>query len=319
MRTVVVGATSWGRTLAALAARAGNEAVVLCRSAEEAARCAAAEPEIAFAARADGPADAVIWAVPAQRMRENLRSARVPAAAVHASAAKGIERGTLLRMTEVIREELGGDPGSGAGGARAAALSGPNLAAEIAAGLPAASVVAADDPEDAELVRDLLSSPSFRVYTNRDVAGVELGGALKNVTAIAAGMAVGLGAGDNALAALMTRALAESARLGSALGGRPITFAGLSGMGDLLATCMSPRSRNRALGERIGRGLPLDEALAASPGVVEGVETAPVALALAERAGVAMPVASLVARVLFDGLPPRDAIPMLMERAPQEE
>ena len=318
MRAVVVGATSWGRTLAALAARAGNEAVVLCRSAEEAERCAAAEPEISFAVHVDGPADAVIWAVPAQRMRENLRSARVPAA-VHASAAKGIERGTLLRMTEVIREELGGDPGSGTGGARTAALSGPNLAAEIAAGLPAASVVAADDPEDAELVRDLLSSPSFRVYTNRDVAGVELGGALKNVTAIAAGMAVGLGAGDNALAALMTRALAESARLGSALGGRPITFAGLSGMGDLLATCMSPRSRNRALGERIGRGLSLDEALAASPGVVEGVETAPVALALAERAGVAMPVASLVARVLFDGLPPRDAIPMLMERAPQEE
>ena len=148
---------------------------------------------------------------------------------------------------------------------------------------------------------------------------MELGGALKNVMAIAAGMAVGLGAGDNALAALMTRALAESARLGSALGGQPITFAGLSGMGDLLATCMSPRSRNRALGERIGRGLSMEEALAASPGVVEGVGTAPVALALAERAGVAMPVASLVARVLFDGLTPRDAIPMLMERAPQEE
>lgn len=315
MRAIIVGATSWGRTLAALAARAGNEAVVLCRSAEEAERWAAAEPGISFAAHADAGADAVIWAVPAQRMRKNLRTAQVPPEAVHVSAAKGIERGTLLRMTEVMREELGGEPG----GARVAALSGPNLAAEIAAGLPAASVAAAERAEDAELVRGLLSSSSFRVYVNRDVAGVELGGALKNVTAIAAGMAVGLGAGDNALAALMTRALAESARLGSALGGQPITFAGLSGMGDLLATCMSPRSRNRALGERIGRGMGLDEALAVSPGVVEGVETAPVALALAERAGVAMPVASLVARVLFEGLPPRDAIPMLMERAPQEE
>ena len=171
----------------------------------------------------------------------------------------------------------------------------------------------------AELVRDLLSSPSFRVYTNRDVAGVELGGALKNVMAIAVGMAVALEAGDNARAALMTRGLAELARLGAALGGETATFAGLSGMGDLLATCMSPHSRNRAFGERIGRGMGLQEALAASAGVVEGVETTPVALALAERAGVAMPVAELVSRVLFEGLDPRSAIPLLMEREPRGE
>ena len=311
MRAVVVGATSWGRTLASLVGRAGGDAIILCRSAEEARQCAAAHPDLAFAAEASGDADAVIWAVPAQRMRENLRAARAPSDAVHASAAKGIERGTLLRMTEVLREELGDAP--------IAALSGPNLADEIARGLPAASVAASDSAEAAELVRDLLSSPSFRVYTNRDVAGVELGGALKNVMAIAVGMAVALEAGDNARAALMTRGLAELARLGAALGGEAATFAGLSGMGDLLATCMSPHSRNRAFGERIGRGMGLQEALSASAGVVEGVETTPVALALAERAGVAMPVAELVSRVLFEGLDPRRAIPLLMEREPRGE
>lgn len=311
MRAVVVGATSWGCTLASLIGRARGEAIILCRSAEEARQCAALHPDLAFAAEASGDADAVIWAVPAQRMRENLRAARVPSAAVHVSAAKGIERGTLLRMTEVLREELGDAP--------VAALSGPNLADEIARGLPAASVAASDSAEAAELVRDLLSSPSFRVYTNRDVAGVELGGALKNVMAIAVGMAVALEAGDNARAALMTRGLAELSRLGAALGGKAATFAGLSGMGDLLATCMSPHSRNRAFGERIGRGMQLEEALAASTGVVEGLETAPVALALAERAGVAMPVAELVSRVLFEGLDPRRAIPLLMEREPRGE
>lgn len=311
MRAVVVGATSWGRTLASLIGCAGGGAIVLCRSAEEARRCADAAPDLAFEAEASGDADAVIWAVPAQRMRENLRTAQVPSAAVHVSAAKGIERGTLLRMTEVLREELGDAP--------VAALSGPNLAGEIARGLPAASVAASDSAEAAELVRGLLSSPSFRVYTNRDVAGVELGGALKNVMAIAVGMAVALEAGDNARAALMTRGLAELARLGEALGGEAGTFAGLSGMGDLLATCMSPHSRNRAFGERIGRGMKLEEALAASAGVVEGLETTPVALALAERAGAAMPVAELVSRVLFEGLDPRRAIPLLMEREPRGE
>lgn len=311
MRAVVVGATSWGRTLASLIGRAGNEATILCRSAEEARQCADAHSDAAFAAEAPDDADAVIWAVPAQRMRENLRAAQAPPAAVHVSAAKGIERGTLLRMTEVLRGELGDAP--------VAALSGPNLAGEIARGLPAASVAASDSAEAAELVRGLLSSPSFRVYTNRDVAGVELGGALKNVMAIAVGMAVALEAGDNARAALMTRGLAELARLGAALGGKAGTFAGLSGMGDLLATCMSPHSRNRAFGERIGRGMRLEEALAASAGVVEGLETTPVALALAERAGVAMPVAELVSRVLFEGLDPRRAIPLLMEREPRGE
>lgn len=328
MRGLVVGATSWGVTLAELILRAGHEAAVLCRGEGEAARLAAERrhprlpdlplsPRVEFtaalpAARPASP-DAVIWSVPSQLMRRNLE--RSPAAglrgAVHVSAAKGIERDTLLRMSEIMRERLGPAP--------VAVLSGPNIAREIAAGLPAASVAASESEPAAALVRDLLGSPGFRVYANSDVVGVELGGALKNVIAIAAGMADALGAGDNARAALMTRGLAEIARLGRALGGSPLTFAGLSGMGDLLATCMSPRSRNRAFGRRIGSGMSVTDALAASDGVVEGLETAPVALALAERAGSPMPIASLVARVLFEGLPPRDAIPLLMERAPTGE
>ena len=324
MRGLVVGATSWGVTLAELILRAGHEAAVLCRSESEAAELAAARrhprlpdaalsPRAEFLADAPAGADAVIWCVPSQQMRRNLE--RSDAAeldgAVHVSAAKGIERGTLLRMSEVMGERLGG--------AEIAVLSGPNIAAEIAGGRPAASVAASESESAAALVRDLLGSPSFRVYTNSDVIGVELGGALKNVIAIAAGMAEALGSGDNARAALMTRGLAEVARLGAALGGSPVTFAGLSGMGDLLATCMSARSRNRAFGERIGAGLSVAEAAAASAGVVEGVETTPVALALAGRAGASMPVASLVGRVLFEGLLPHDAIPLLMERAPTDE
>lgn len=324
MRGLVVGATSWGVTLAELMLRAGHEAAVLCRSEPEAAELASARrhprlpdvplsPRVRFLADAPADADAVIWCVPSQQMRRNLERSNAADLrdAVHVSAAKGIERETLLRMSEVMSERLGP--------AAIAVLSGPNIAAEIAAGRPAASVAASESEPAAALVRDLLGSPSFRVYTNADVIGVELGGALKNVIAIAAGMAEALGSGDNARAALMTRGLAEAARLGAALGGSPITFAGLSGMGDLLATCMSARSRNRAFGARIGAGMPVAEAAAASAGVVEGVGTAPVALALAGRAGVAMPVASLVARVLFEGLPPRDAIPLLMEREPTDE
>ena len=336
---LIVGATSWGCTLALTAVRAGNAATVLCRSEAEAAELRqrrelrrllpgiALPPEIRFAAPTDllraEPPDIVVWATPSQRLRENARALLplLPRPALHASAAKGLEQGTLLRMTEVLAEELASAAAPVA--APVAALSGPNLAGEIAQGLPAASVAAATDSDARARLRDLFNSPSFRVYTNEDVIGVELGGALKNVIAIAVGIAVALRSGDNARAALITRGLAEIARLGVALGASAPTFAGLAGLGDLLATAMSPHSRNRALGERIGAGLTLEAAQAETPHVIEGVETTRAALALAQHAdqgaGVPMPVTALVGRVLFDGLAPQDAAPLLMQRAPQDE
>lgn len=331
MHGLIVGATSWGCTLALTALRAGNRATVLCRSEAEAAELrerreqrrllpgVALPAEIAFVAEPSGLSpDVVVWAVPAQRLRQNARDVLPLLAggdALHASAAKGLELGSLLRMSEVLAAELG------AVGLNApvAALSGPNLAREIAQGLPAASVAAAADPAARERLRALFNSPAFRVYTNPDVVGVELGGALKNVIAIAVGIAVALESGDNARAALITRGLAEMARLGAALGASASTFTGLAGLGDLLATAISPQSRNRALGERIGRGMPLAEAQAQTPHVQEGVETTRAALTLAERVGVSMPVSALVAQVLFEGLPPQAAGALLMERAPQDE
>ena len=331
MHGLIVGATSWGCTLALTALRAGNRATVLCRSEAEAAELRARRehrrllpgvalpPQIAFVAEPSGLSpDVVVWAVPAQRLRQNARDVLPLLAggdALHASAAKGLELGSLLRMSEVLEAEL-----RAAGlDAPVAALSGPNLAREIAQGLPAASVAAATDPAARERLRDFFNSPAFRVYTNPDIVGVELGGALKNVIAIAVGIAVALESGDNARAALITRGLAEMARLGAALGASPSTFTGLAGLGDLLATAISPQSRNRALGERIGRGMPLAEAQAQTPHVQEGVETTRAALTLAERVGVSMPVSALVAQVLFEGLPPQAAGALLMERAPQDE
>lgn len=328
---LIVGATSWGCTLALTALRAGNRATLLCRSEAEAAELrarleqrrllpgVALPPEIVFTAEPSGLSpDVVVWAVPAQRLRQNARDALPLLSdidALHASAAKGLELGSMLRMSDVLADEL-----AAAGiDAPVAALSGPNLAREIAQGLPAASVAAATDPAARERLRGLFNSPAFRVYTNPDIVGVELGGALKNVIAIAVGIAVALESGDNARAALITRGLAEMARLGAALGASASTFTGLAGLGDLLATSMSPQSRNRALGERIGRGMTLAAAQAQTPHVVEGVETTRAALTLAERVGVSLPVSALVAQVLFEGLPPQAAGALLMQRAPQDE
>ena len=328
---LIVGATSWGCTLAVSAVRAGNRVAVLCRSEAEAAELrerrehhrllpgVALPPEIEFTADPSAlRPEVIVWATPSQRVRENAR-ATLPrlaqSGALHASAAKGLELGSLLRISEVLGQEL-----AAAGiDAPVGALSGPNLAREVAQGLPAASVAAAVEAEPRERLRELFNSPGFRVYTNPDLVGVELGGALKNVIAIAVGIAVGLGSGDNARAALITRGLAEIARLGVALGASAATFAGLAGLGDLLATAISPQSRNRTLGERIGGGMTLAEAQEQTPHVVEGVETTRAVLALAERVGVPMPVSALVARVLFEELPPREAVALLMERAPQDE
>lgn len=332
MRTMVVGATSWGCTLAICMDRAGHDVSVVCRTADEASELSSARehrrllpgvplPErLVFThdAASFGPPSTLIWATPSQRLRDNLRvvlPVLPPGDIVHASAAKGLERGTHLRMTQVIAQELdllGRDE-------RVGVVSGPNLAREVARGLPATTVAAAADPVARFRLQEALNSDQFRVYTNEDVIGVELGGALKNVIAIAVGTAVGLDVGDNARAALMTRGLAEIARLGVALGASASTFAGLAGLGDLLATATSPRSRNRTLGERIGSGMTLAEAVADTPHVVEGVETTRVVLEVAERVGVQLPVAEVVARVLFEDLSPREAIRVLMQRAPTEE
>jgi glycerol-3-phosphate dehydrogenase (NAD(P)+) len=230
------------------------------------------------------------------------------------SLTKGIEEGSLRRMTEVVSEVLPRhDP------ARTGVLTGPNLAREVISGHPTAAVVAMTDPEAGQLVQATFMGPTFRVYTNPDVIGCELAGSLKNVMAIAAGMSSGLGFGDNTRAALITRALAEESRLGVALGGQPATFAGLAGMGDLIATCTSVQSRNHQVGVELARGRRLEEITAEMKMVAEGVKTTRAVLQLAQEVGVEMPIATQVARVLYEGHHPRQAVLTLMTREARAE
>jgi glycerol-3-phosphate dehydrogenase (NAD(P)+) len=238
---------------------------------------------------------------------------QIPASADVLSVVKGLESGTLLRMSEVIAEAGGIAP------ARVAALSGPNLAAEIAQGLPASAVVAADDPDLASRIADRLGRREFRLYVNRDILGVELCGALKNIVAIAAGAADGLGFGDNGKAGLMTRGLAEMMRLGSAAGANPLTFAGLAGIGDVIATCGSTLSRNHRLGEELARGRPWSEIEATLPGTAEGAYTVEAALALADRLGVEMPIAQEVHAALFEGKSVQRCLIDLLARESKDE
>jgi glycerol-3-phosphate dehydrogenase (NAD(P)+) len=215
------------------------------------------------------------------------------------SLAKGFERGTHFRMTQIIEQVLPGHP--------AAALTGPNIAREIMEGKAAAAVVATGDLAVAAEIQRVVTRGVFRVYVNDDVVGCEIGGALKNVIAIAAGIGEGLGVGDNTRAAVMARGLAELSRLGAAMGARPTTFAGLAGMGDLIATCMSPYSRNRSVGEQLGKGRKLDEILASMHMVAEGVNTAVLALELAERHGLELPICRMIDRVVRGEIAPMDA------------
>jgi glycerol-3-phosphate dehydrogenase (NAD(P)+) len=287
-------------------------------------------------------AELAFSAVPTQFMRQVwLRlGPHCPAGLAICSVAKGIENGTLLRPTQVLLDVLGG-PGGGLGngdrhrigqqradsepvpvsqaGVKVAALSGPSIAPEVARRLPATVVVAANDPALAERVQALITRPYFRVYTNDDLVGVEIAGATKNVIAIAAGVLDGLGAGDNAKAALVSRGLSEITRLGLAAGAREQTFAGLAGVGDLVTTCISPIGRNRSFGEAIGRGQTIQQAQAATEGVVEGVATTASVVELARRYDVEMPITQAVHDVLFAGVAPRDAIGQLMTRPPKAE
>ena len=223
------------------------------------------------------------------------------------SVAKGIENDTLLRPTQIIADVLGPGPAL-------AALSGPTIADELARRLPATACVAAEDEALARKVQYTFTCPWLRVYTNTDLIGVELAGAMKNVIAIAAGIIDGIGAGDNAKAALLARGLAEITRLGLAMGAREPTFAGLTGLGDLVTTCISPKGRNRSFGERIGRGQTVEQALRATESVVEGVSTCKSVVALAARHRVEMPITQAVYEVLFEGKPVQTAIEDLMSR-----
>lgn len=261
-------------------------------------------------------ADALVMGVPSHGFRSVLETAqsRISTATPILSLAKGVERESLMRMTEVAADVLGDhDPD------RIGVLTGPNLAKEIVAGQPAATVIAMKDGDAARALQAVFMSGRFRVYTNNDVVGSEAAGALKNVMAIAAGMAHGLGFGDNTMATLITRALAELTRLGVAMGGQPLTFAGLAGMGDLIATCMSSQSRNHTVGYGLGQGKKLDRIIEEMNQVAEGVKSTPGILALAERHEIEMPIATQVARVLYEGAEPLEAVSNLMAREAKPE
>lgn len=323
MRCAVIGGGAWGSALAHLLGRGGHDVLLWARELDvvEHVNQSHANPRflpgavldpavratLSTAEAVDG-ADLVIYVAPSHVLRAVVSStaAQLADGALAVVATKGIERGTLALMTDVVREELPGHP--------VVALSGPSFALEVARGMPTAVVAASDDLAHAALVQHALSSPVFRVYTNDDVTGVEIGGALKNVMAVATGIAEGVGLGLNSRAALITRGLAEMTRLGIALGARPDTFAGLAGMGDLVLTCTGALSRNRAVGVQVGRGEPLDAVLAATESVAEGVTTTDSARALARRERVDMPIVMAIGRILFEQQAPRDALADLMGR-----
>jgi glycerol-3-phosphate dehydrogenase (NAD(P)+) len=330
MKVAVVGAGSWGTAVAALCSI--NADVVLWARRPDLASCISATHENrdylpgialpeAVAATSDltvacRGADVVVMAVPSHGFRGVLTEAAdaVGADVPVISLAKGVEQGTRARMTQIVGEVL---PRHAPG--RIGVLTGPNLAREVAEGQPTASVVAVGDEATATELQHLFMTPTFRVYTNSDVVGCEIAGALKNVIALAVGAAAGLGFGDNTRAALITRGLAELARLGVALGGNPLTFAGLAGMGDLVATCTSEKSRNRHVGFELGRGRTLDEITAEMHMVAEGVKTTAAVLGLAAEHGVEMPIATMVGAVLYEGLRAADMVPALMLREAKPE
>ena len=318
----VIGATSWGLTLAWLLEARGHTVRVVTRTPAEAARLGhdrslARTPGFRMPDTVEfstGPAippcDGIVVAAPAQSVRPTITALGETTAPV-LSAAKGIEFGTRLRISQVLTERWPTAP--------VAALSGPNLSAEILAGQPAAAVVACPRVEIAGLWQDALSGQSFRCYRSGDLVGVELAGALKNVIAIAAGVAWGLGLGANTVAALMTRGLAEVTRLGVASGASPETFRGLAGIGDLAATCFSPLSRNRRFGELLAQGRSADDARLAIGEAVEGIATTHAALGLAAAAAVELPICSAVADILEGRTTVAAAIVTLMGREPRAE
>jgi glycerol-3-phosphate dehydrogenase (NAD(P)+) len=330
MKAAVLGAGSWGTTFAQVLCDAGTPTVVYSRRPDIAKAISTdhenpdylpgvALPE-SLAATADvaealDGAGLVLFAVPAQSLRGSLESwgPLIPPDALLVSLIKGIEHGSLMRMSEVISSVLGVPV------TRVAVETGPNLAPEIAARQITASVVACADPAGAELLQRACHTPYFRPYTSSDVVGCELGGAVKNAIALAVGIAVAMDLGDNTKATLITRGLAEMARLGSAMGASAQTFAGLAGMGDLIATCSSGLSRNRRFGEMLGQGLTMAQASAAIGQTAEGVTSCGPVLSLARRHDVEMPITSVVAAVMYDGLPIEQAAAILTARTAKPE
>ncbi len=328
-RAAVLGTGSWGTAFAATMADAGTDVTMWARRAVLAAQINAGGnddylPGIALpqgirascdvAEVLDG-AHIVVLAVPSQSLRQNLGAWAdlLPAEAAVVSLMKGIELGTTKRMSEVIAEVGRVEP------KRIVVVSGPNLAREIAERHPAASVAACGDEATAELVAAACVTPWFRPYTNDDVVGVELGGAVKNVVALAVGMAEGMGMGDNTKASLITRGLAETARLGASLGAEPATLMGLAGVGDLIATCMSPLSRNRTFGVNLGRGMSVAEVVAATSQTAEGVKSCESILQLARDHGVDMPIVAAVVAVVRQEVTPHDMVGALMGRTRKSE
>ncbi|MBE1487765.1 NAD(P)H-dependent glycerol-3-phosphate dehydrogenase [Plantactinospora soyae] len=327
---VVLGAGSWGTAFAKVLADAGRDVVVWARRPEvaEAIRSTRTNPDYlpqlrlpagvratTDAAEAISGSDLVVLAVPAQTLRGNLAewARHLEPDSTLVSLMKGIELGTTKRMSEVIVET------AGVAADRVAVVSGPNLAAEIGSEQPAATVVACTDTDRATEVQNSVNTPYFRPYTNDDVIGTELGGAVKNVIALAYGITTAMGLGDNTRATLITRGLAETARLGVALGADPLTFAGLAGLGDLVATCSSPLSRNRTFGERLGRGETLEQAQAATRQTAEGVKSCLAIRDLSRAHGVEMPITEQVERVCHEGADPHTAMAVLMSRKPRPE
>ncbi|GAW93239.1 NAD(P)H-dependent glycerol-3-phosphate dehydrogenase [Calderihabitans maritimus] len=330
-RVAVIGAGSWGTALAIVLAKKGYEVTLWARRQEVVREIETTRinshylPEIVIPESIKITADleetlmqcvAVVLSVPSHAVRETVRRVRpfVTKETVLVNTAKGLEIETLMRLSEVLKQELPVELHN-----NIAVLSGPSHAEEVSRDLPTAVVAASHRRQVAEYVQDLFMAPNLRVYTNPDVTGVELGGALKNVIALATGISDGLGFGDNTRAALMTRGLAEIARLGTAMGAQSLTFAGLAGIGDLIVTCTSLYSRNRRAGIQLGQGKPLDQVLAGMGMVVEGVRTTKAAYHLAQKYGVEMPITEQTYQVLFEGLNPREAVSKLMLRTRTHE
>jgi glycerol-3-phosphate dehydrogenase (NAD(P)+) len=327
-RVAVVGTGAWGTTMSVLLG-SRESVVLLARRPDKATRLqldrrndenlpgVELPPSVVVTDDVErvASADLVVFAVPSAHLREVARlvGPSIARAADVLSLVKGLEGGTLLRMSQVIAEAAGLDVG------RVAALSGPNLAIEIARGLPASAVVGAEDQDLARRIQGRVGTRSFRLYVNADITGVELCGALKNIVAIAAGAADGLGFGDNGKAGLITRGLAEMIRLGLAAGANPLTFAGLAGIGDVVATCASGLSRNHRLGVELASGRRWAEIEATLPGVAEGAYTVEAALALAERLGVEMPIAREVRAALFEGKSVQRCLVDLLARESKDE
>ncbi|MDO4633234.1 MAG: NAD(P)H-dependent glycerol-3-phosphate dehydrogenase [Eubacteriales bacterium] len=327
-KTAVIGAGSWGTALAILLSDNGHEVTVWSHRKEEAERIQSTRrhesklpgveiPDgIVFTdqlAEAVNGKDLLVLAVPSSAIRSTSRRLKdyVTEGQIIVNVAKGIEEGTLFTMTDIIEEELPG--------VRAAALSGPSHAEEVSRRMPTTCVVGAHSRELAEYIQSIFISPAFRVYTSPDLLGIELGAALKNVIALAAGTADGLGYGDNTKAALITRGITEITRLGIAMGGRQETFYGLAGIGDLIVTCASVHSRNRKAGYLIGQGRTMQEAMDEVKMVVEGVYSAKAAIALSRKYQVEMPIVEQINQVLFEGKKPDAAVRELMMRNPREE